>query len=608
MNDRTKNLFLGTLTGLLVAALGTWEDWFGRFDYAGDAISYLDIAKAIRHGEWSLALNPYWSIGYPMILAATRWMFPSGPQGEWLGIHVVNLVIFLATYVSFLYLLKVTMAYLAGVIGLGSAGPHGRFVFTIGSSIFILLQLLVGNVSRVNPDLLVSGAFFLLTALALQFCLRPSVKIAVLMGVLAGLGYVLKAAFLPESATVFFTVLLYGLTRLPGERLPAVSRLAWALPAMALVILPYVAALSEVLGAFTLGESGSLNYAWSVNGLPHWDNWQGGSAQLGMPVHPSHLLLRNPPIFAFAEPFPVTYPPWYNSFYWYEGYRHFFSVEKQLSAVRFNFDILRSFCLRGPRSLAVVALVATGIFLLKDRHVWWKRLLALWPLYLPSIIAIGLYLLVVIELRYVVGFLIVLLSALFLPLFVPTPLVGKRVGLMLAVLVAVISVTVLAANNRDVIGRAIHHQSYTDAEQWRVGLYLAQSKVRSGEKVALARNTGPVGWAYIGDVHIVAEMGNSTFDREDGKRDFELFTKSPEIQQTAFKLFRQAGAVLVVAYDVEGPLAGQGWEPVPGTQSWIHRLDMPKIFNFAPPRSPESSLSSRRRMPKARAELPLLNG
>jgi len=575
MSERTKNLLSGFLAGMLVAALGTWEDWFGRIDYAGDAVSYLDIAKAIRHGEWTLALSPYWSIGYPMILAATRWMFPPDPQGEWLGIHVVNMVIFLATYAAFLYLLQVAMAYLAEVNGCEFAGPGHRFVFIMGTSVFLLLQLLVGNVSRINPDLLVSGVFFMLTALSLQFCMRPQAKTAVLLGVLAGFGYVLKAASLPESAAVFLMILIHSLTRLPADRLPAISRLAWALPFMALVALPYVGAISVALGTFTLGESGSLNYAWSVNGLPHWHNWQGGAPQLGAPIHPTHLVWRTPPVFTYAEPFPVTYPPWYNSFYWYEGYRHFFGLKNQISALTSNLAVLREFFLRGPRSLAAISFLAMGLFLLKDRRIWWKRMLALWPLYLPSICAISLYLLVVIELRYVVGFLIIILVALFLPLFVPTQLVGKKVGFALAALVAVVSAAVLAENNKEAIGRAIHCQAYTSAEQWRVGLFLVQSNVHPGEKVALVRNNGPVGWAYIADVHIVAEIGDNTLDHDDGEKDFQLFTSSSEVQQTVFGLFRQAGAAWVVAYDVDGRLAGSGWKSVPGTRSWIHRLDAP---------------------------------
>jgi hypothetical protein len=44
-------------------------------------------------------------------------------------------------------------------------------------------------------------------------------------------------------------------------------------------------------------------------------------------------------------------------------------------------------------------LVALGLFFLKERRVWWKRVLALWPFYLPSIFAIVFYLGVVVEPR-----------------------------------------------------------------------------------------------------------------------------------------------------------------------------------------------------------------
>jgi hypothetical protein len=142
---------------------------------------------------------------------------------------------------------------------------------------------------------------------------------------------------------------------------------------------------------------------------------------------------------------------------------------------------------------------------------------------------------------------------------------------------AAISTAAIAFNGKEAIKRAIHGESYTADEQWRVGLYLAQSKDSPGEKVALVRNDGLVGWAYIGDVHIVAEIGRNAFDPENAEKDFQLFTSHPEVQQTAFNLFRQAGAKLVVAYHVEGAPAGGGWERVPGTASWIHRLDPPPV-------------------------------
>jgi len=578
MSHRIQNLLLAFVVAIVVVGSGALEDWFGRYYYGSDGVAYLDMSKAISRGDWTLALNPYWSIGYPTILSATRWMFSSDFRGEWIAVHVVNLMIFVATYVSFLYFLKVATIYATKVYGAEPAdngnGWNG-FVFVIGTSLFLLLQLLVRDVSRIGPDLSVGCVFFLVMAISLQFCLRPQATTAVFMGVLMGFGYILKAILLPISAAVFLTVLLHSVTRLRAERLPATFKLAWALPAMALVAVPYIAAMSTVLGTFTLGEAGSLNYAWNVNDLPHWDHWQGGPAPFGTPIHPTQLLLKNPPVFGFAEPFHVTYPPWFNSFYWYEGYHRYFNIRNQISNMKSNLSLMQELYFGGPRALAAFLLFIIGLLFLKNRRIWWNRLIALWPLYLPSIAAICIYLMVFIEARYLVGFLTILFTTLLLPFFVPTLLFPKRVGYALAILIAVGSAMIIPENQKELIRRIIRHEPYANQEQWRVGLYLAESGFRAGDKVASVKvgNGALCSWAYMDGLQIVAEIGNDAFDPKDQEKDFELFNHSPEVQQTVLDLFRQAGAVLVVVFDVDGAPQGPGWERIPGTQSWVHLLN-----------------------------------
>ena len=200
--------------------------------------------------------------------------------------------------------------------------------------------------------------------------------------------------------------------------------------------------------------------------------------------------------------------------------------------------------------------------------------MALWPLYILAIVPIGIYIPIHIEPRYVVGPVIVLLTIPFLPLFVPTPLISTRVGYVLVILVAAYSAMILAAEKKDVFHRVIHGQTNTSDPAWRLGLYLAQLGVHPGDKVA-AVGVGPsldATWAYVGGVHIVAEIGNDAYDPNNQQKDIALFYGNPEAQQAVFNLFSQAGAVAVIARDVDGPIQGPGWERVPETQSWIHRL------------------------------------
>ena len=76
----------GCLT-CFVLVLGAVEGWFWRTDFATDAISYLDISRAIPARDWKMIFNPLWSVGYPLLMAIGRPLFPATPNGEWLSIQ-----------------------------------------------------------------------------------------------------------------------------------------------------------------------------------------------------------------------------------------------------------------------------------------------------------------------------------------------------------------------------------------------------------------------------------------------------------------------------------------------------------------------------------------
>jgi hypothetical protein len=338
------------------------------------------------------------------------------------------------------------------------------------------------------------------------------------------------------------------------------------------VVVPYVAANSSAVGFFSLGESGGLNYAWSVNHLPQGIHWQGGPGDAGRPIHPTAMVLTSPHVFAFAEPFHVTYPPWFNPFYWNEGYRQHFKVGNQLAALEANLTFLGHFFLRGPRAITALALAALGLFFLKERMIWWRRLLALWPFHLPSILAVGIYVMVVIEPRYLVGFLIVILTAPLVALFTPSPLISPRASFALTLLVVLACAAVLVENEKDPFLRMIHHECYLSNDQWKAGLYLAEIGLPPGEKVAAVHGGLQCTWAKVSGAQIVAELGENIVAPNEEESDFHLFARDPAVQQTVFALFRQAGAKLAVVRGADVPLQGPGWEQVPGTAMWFHGL------------------------------------
>ena len=571
----------GSLLGaciLVVLGAGAIEDGYGRFDYAGDAISYLDMAAAMERGDWALACNSYWSPGYPLLVASLRWTFPAGAEGEYLAVHLLNLLVFLAVYAAFVWLLREIFRFAARTEKEPVSTWGRRLALVITSGVFLLWQLLVGNVSRTSPDLLISGVFFAVTALALRFLERPSAPRALLLGAVMGLGYVAKAVFLPISGIVMvmLVVELIGSGRLTVGR-TGVS-LAFIALAFALVALPCVVADSRADGHFSLGDTGPLNYAWSVDGLPHWLHWEGGPGISGAPIHPGRLVMQNPPLFAFPTPFAVTYPPWFAPAYWYAGYHPVVRLHSQLAATRSNLGDIAGYFVAGGHhaiKLAFLALLAPlALALVKERGLWLRRMGAFSPFWLPALLGFTLYALIVVNERYVVAFLILLTVLPVLALLVPRPLVMEKTARRLTALALLIILTVLGLQKQDMWERALHHESHRADEPWRVAEFLRAQGIRPGEAVGSVQPGGAMlcTWAHAAGVHIVAEIGNDSYDPASQAADCHQFVHEPTVQRKALNLFRQIGAVAVVVTAVGEPVAGPGWEQVPGTTSWVYRF------------------------------------
>src|SRR5580658_3122539 len=59
--------FYEIAVSVLVLILGALEGWYRRTDFSTDAISYLDISRAIPLKDWKMIFNPLWSVGYPLL-------------------------------------------------------------------------------------------------------------------------------------------------------------------------------------------------------------------------------------------------------------------------------------------------------------------------------------------------------------------------------------------------------------------------------------------------------------------------------------------------------------------------------------------------------------
>jgi hypothetical protein len=562
------------LLAIPVLLLGAIEDWYGRLDYSTDAIGYLDIHRAIPLGEWKLIFNPQWSSGYPLLIALIRPLFPANADGEWLAIHVLNFLIYIGTYLAFLFLLRTLTTkenHAPGTTG----ETNSQFFLVAGVSLFLCTEICIDAVSRVSPDMLVTALFFAALASAVRLVRNPTAGRAVLLGVFLGCGYLAKAIFMPLSIAILLITTWTFVRRKQRFFFPVLVLLTFGIFAV-----PYIAGISWSLGRFTFGESGALNYAFHVNLLPHWTNWQGGPAGYGRPLHPTRKLFDKPSIFEFATPFKNTYPPFGNMTYWYEGYRHFWSPKKQIVGSARNLYYLAQVLFAQPIVYIWIGCICALAFRLKDRQEWYKRLRRGWPLMVMALIGIALYVQVHLEGRYIASFLAVLAILPFFSLTDPERQLSSRMRFALLSALVVGAFVNVAVVDRMVFWRALHEESYAQGEQWKLGVALKQMGLKPGDPVAAVGGpNASCTWAFNDGLRIVAEVGGEPYDPQHPEYenhhpdDVDEFLQAPvDEEQAMLRAIKESGAVALLSPRKPSPQNMQGWIPVEDTGSWLYKL------------------------------------
>ena len=568
---KTTSLSLRTALAGLVLLASALEGWYGQPELFGDDISYLDVVNMIRLGDWKTALNPLWSIGYPLLLSVVRLVFPTDIAGEMRAVFCLNVSLSLACYVAFLWFVREVIRFHRAP---GDPTPAELSPLSFVAATFAYLTAAIGcaKVSSIGPDLLVAGLFFVASGLSLRLFKRPSAITGVVLGVVLGLGYFAKAFFLPLAA-IFLAILLFTCIR---ER--KFASFAAAVVFWLVFVIPYASGLSWALGRHTLGESASLNYAFHVNGLPHWMGWQGGEPELGTPIHPVRLLNTDPPVFAFGEPFHVTYPPQYQMPYWYEGYRHFTRLGNAVRAIATNLRYTAG-AIAHNAGLVFAILLCMMIAIRgrlrggPTRGTWVWRLFSTWPWVLPPLLAILLYQQVHVEPRYIAGFVAVLAMFPILAIDPWLEVLRPRSVTLLLVLLALGGTADLIVQLRRPLVLALHRAPVQTEGQWRIAHFLTAAGVHPGDKVASVSdlNVFRCAWAYGARVRIVAAIGNDAYDGypPDQLHDLHRFFDDAAVQAHVLELFRQQGAVAVVAQDLPFATNDPGWQKVPGTNARV---------------------------------------
>jgi hypothetical protein len=546
-----RKLHIGCWTSLIVIAFV--RAWFTRYEFDGDSISYLDIARAINEGHLRALIHAYWSPGYPVILSFFLWLFRPNAYWQCPLVHFVNVLIFIGALASFqLFWSEVWLWHKSSAEDSGAPIPAYAF-WALGYSTFAIGILSFITVALVHPDLLVA-AFCLLAAWSvLRFRRSPDIGRALILGIVLALGYYAKAPLFPMG----FVFILCAFLGWPVSRRMILLG-GTALGVFLLVSSPFIAALSRAKGRLTFGDSARLNYAFFIDGVQHYQHWQGVPPGSGAPIHPTRKLNDFPEIYEFADKNMGTYPPWFDPTYWYEGViphpNWKFQIKMLVANLILEFQILMD---NGAELVCGAMILA---LLTAYRRLWTRGFWKLWPMWMPATVALPMFALVHVEPRFLGGWLILFFAAALCACSLPSD--GGTLRAVSCVGIAVL-ITAGAAQVSQASQEALEsvHAAGRNPRNAVIAAYLLNHGLHPDSKVAVIGDGGFAYWAHLARLHIVAEIPAHIWQHQ-AHPAFDFWALGPEEQRHSLEILAETRAEAVIA-DPQGIPAGWQSSTVP---------------------------------------------
>jgi hypothetical protein len=319
-----------------------------------------------------------------------------------------------------------------------------------------------------------------------------------------------------------------------------------------------------------------------------WNHWQGEDSVHGNPVHPTRKIYDNPPMYEFATPFKsVTYPPFYDPSYWYEGLKLTVDLRKQFSVIVRNAERLLLFLASSPgpatnwlgyadlkgsdRTIGSLLTLFCVIVFVNLGHVTiFRGMTEHWFVLVPIGAVLGLYALLHFEGRYIAAYVVILWVVLFRSVTIPYSKESQRIFIAVLALAALTTTITLAVGTAQAIYYAAHFSNdddetsllqsgYTD---WKVAKYLHNAGVGAGAPVGAIGWTFSAYWARMARVHVVAEVP------EEGRTAF--WSSDEGTNAAVMQLFRDVGAKAVVASHVPAGSAPLNWRHIEGTEYYVY--------------------------------------
>ncbi|MFN8554556.1 MAG: hypothetical protein U0103_24060 [Candidatus Obscuribacterales bacterium] len=568
---KTKEALIASMF-LTLALLFAWVDggaWSHRTGW--DLVSYLDLGDAFLKGDWTSALNSYWSPLYGIAFALVHKPFEN-VTSELELLKFFNFCIFIMLALAFGFLVHALRRSLAKVDTASSMLlPENTFSIVLYTT-FIYCSLTLCGIRYKTPD--VMSALFVLCF----FCLwqrsitKPiSVVRATFMGVLLGFCYFAKNSLVNWVALVILSLFMTRkLTQITGKQLialtvaTAVTVFSWAIP------------ISINIGHFTLTDTLTVARSWMWTLSPGLKQVHGQGPTF---KHPTREFFRNPDFYEFATPFDVSYSPWYAPAYWFEGVPWKFSFPYYLQHLLEKIpQLLISY-------LGVLLFGFGSLWLIVRRSPFSKdRLLVCLPMILPSVAGLGaLAAFFEHEGRYFIPYTLPLFAALFICLKAPERESSKRAQILVVRLIT--TYMVVCSLLSFTMQFYFFSPEFANSLKSALKIELPPSPPFSpheatikalkdlglvaGDRVARISTLGhgEFYWIRGGKFKVVAECVDPT----------QFAQASPERRQQLYEKLRQLGVKAIVEDWVPDQekyptCKDPGWINVAGTRNWLYRL------------------------------------
>lgn len=530
-----------------------------------DGLSYLDLSDMVLSPHPWKVINGYWSPALPILLAVGRSLLRPSRFWEVPMFHVVLAVVYLvALFLFTLFQREVRRTFVSSEVN--EAGIKYRAWIILVYTIFLWTQVGLIGVGWTTPDTLITCVVLAAALCSLRRNRTGQWKYAILLPLVLASGYWVKAALLPIGI-VWLIVAVASSRAACRLRVAGISGLLFISLAG-----PLVALISFHVRALSIGQTGALNYSWCVNGVHRYTHWQGDA--LDKALHPTHLVLSTPAMYSFAAPIGGSYPPWFEPSYWYAGLKPKWNFRQQIRALA-NAFLNLGITLFGWRSSRFLMMVL-GTTILLSRRIGWASLWRVYPVWLPCVLAILLYTLVVLLPRYVAPFLLV-----FIVVSAATVEFGEEKSERLIELVVVLGCTLILGGlclrvvRQDVILFATKKGVSTSLRpDWAIAQFLRNEGIPEHADVGSVGYDFSPYWARMAGVRVAAEVPYPArfAMRKDTWIPTGLINDGSEAMVQ--KVFRQLDICAVVARKtaIGGHLAAYDWVQVPGADAvvWIN--------------------------------------